>query len=68
MLEEDLAYSLLPGLAPPHILQGGVEPLVGLDQLLNVAHQLVVLRVLQAATQNKVVKNTYVQLVPTCTG
>ena len=53
MLEEDLADALLTRLAAPHVLQGGVEPLVRLYQLLNVTHQLVVLGLLQAGTERE---------------
>jgi hypothetical protein len=48
-----LAEPLLPRLAPPHILQGRVEPLVRLDQILQVAHQLHILRVRQAVGRKR---------------
>jgi hypothetical protein len=51
MLEEDLTDALVPGLTAPHILQRGIEPLVRLYQLLNVANQLVVLGILQAVQE-----------------
>ena len=43
-LQENLAQPLLPRLASPHILEAGVESVVGLDQLLDIPNQLIVLR------------------------
>ena len=48
MLQEDLSKPLLAGLAPAHILQAGVQPLVGLDKVLYVPNQLLIFRFIQS--------------------
>ena len=48
MLQEDLSKPLLAGLTPAHILQAGVQPLVGLDEVLYVPNQLLIFRFIQS--------------------